>query len=377
MKMKDFYSILGVSENASKEDIKKAYKNLAKKYHPDVNSGNKSAVDKFKEVTEAYEVLSDAEKRSKYDRVKNSGFSGFGGAGFDFSNMQGGSGGAGMNFEDILSSIFGGGSRGADRQNGFGDIFDSFFERGAEGGSHGGSRQRERGEDIEVKLDLTLKQAASGGSLKLKVNRRDLCSYCGGEGGSGSAACSSCRGTGSISRSQGGYAISQPCPSCSGRGKIKTNLCSNCAGKGFVNNIKQIKVNIAEGAADGQLIRIPGEGHAAIGRNAPRGNIIITVKIKPDELFTRSGDDIYYELSLKFTEAALGTVKTVPTIRGNAKVNIPAGAKSGSKFKLKGQGIKNHKTGFMGDQIITVVIEVPSNLSEDAKKILRELDKYL
>jgi molecular chaperone DnaJ len=375
MKMKDFYSILGVSQDASKEDIKKAYKNLAKKYHPDVNSGNKAAVDKFKEVTEAYEVLSDDEKRSKYDRLKSSGFSGYGNGNFDFSGTGGGYAG-GADFEDILSSIFGGGGKGKQNGGGFGDIFESFFDRGGSAGARGSSERPSRGEDIEVKLDLTLKQAAGGGSLKLKVNRRDLCPFCSGEGGSGNTACHSCRGTGSISRSQGGYAISQPCPQCSGRGKIKTNICSSCAGNGFVNNIKQIKVDIPEGVADGQLIRIPGEGHAGV-LNAPRGNIIITVRVKSDEQFSRQGDDLYYELPLKFTEAALGAVKMVPTIRGSAKVNIPAGAKSGSKLKLKGQGIKNNKTGAAGDQIITIKIDVPSDLSDEVKKILIELDKLI
>lgn len=372
MKMKDFYSILGVSQDASKEDIKKAYKNLAKKYHPDANSGNKSAEDKFKEITEAYEVLSDDEKRSKYDRIKAGGFSGFGDGNFDFS----GAGGAGANFEDILSSIFGGG-RGPQPNGagGFGDIFESFFDRGSSG-FRGESERPSRGEDIEVKLELTLKQAVGGGNLKLKVNRRDICDYCSGEGGSGNAACQSCRGTGSISRSQGGFAISQPCPRCSGRGKIKTNTCANCSGQGFVSNIKQIKVNIPEGVADGQLIRIPGEGHAGI-RNAPRGNILITVSIKPDDQFSRAGDDLYYDLVLKFTEAALGAVKMVPTIRGSAKVNIPAGAKSGTKLKLRGQGVKNHKTGATGDQIITVKIDVPSSLSDEAKKLLKELEKHI
>ena len=373
--MKDFYSILGVSEDASKEDIKKAYKNLAKKYHPDVNSGNKAAVDKFKEVTEAYEVLSDDEKRSKYDRLKSSGFSGYGSANFDFSGTGGGFSG-GANFEDILSSIFGGGGKGKQAGGGFGDIFESFFDRGGGGGARGSSERPSRGEDIEVKLDLTLKQAAGGGNLKLKVNRRDLCPFCSGEGGCGNTACHSCRGAGSISHNQGGYAISQPCPKCSGRGKIKTNICSNCSGNGYVNNIKQIKVDIPEGVADGQLIRIPGEGHAG-ALNAPRGNIIITVRVKSDEQFSRQGDDLYYELPLKFTEAALGTVKMVPTIRGSAKVNIPAGAKSGSKLKLKGQGIKNNKTGAAGDQIITIKIEVPSDLSDEAKKLLKELDKHI
>lgn len=374
MKMKDFYSILGVSQDASKEEIKKAYKNLAKKYHPDANSGNKAAEDKFKEVTEAYEVLSDDEKRSKYDRLKSSGFSGFGagGGGFDFSG--GGSGGAGMNFEDILSSIFGGGRQ--QGGGGFGDVFESFFDRGGGSGFRADSDRPSRGEDIEVKLDLTLKQAAGGGSLKLKVNRRDLCDYCSGEGGSGSEACQACRGTGSISRSQGGYAISQPCPQCSGRGRIKTNRCANCGGRGFVSSVKQIKVNIPEGVADGQIIRIPGEGHAG-GRGTPRGNIIVTVRVKSDEQFRREGDDLHYELTLKFTEAALGTVKVVPTIRGTAKVNIPAGSKSGSKLKLKGQGIKNPKTGVAGDQIISIKIDVPSGLSEEAKKLLRELDKLI
>ena len=369
MKMKDFYNVLGVSETASKDEIKTAYKTLAKKYHPDTHPNDKTSEEKFKEVTEAFEILSDDAKRSKYDQLKKGGFSGFNGQGGDYSNF---SQAGGVNFEDLFSSIFGGKKSQSGAKEEYGDIFESFFERGGRGYKNS-SGFHERGEDIEIRLELALKQAVSGGNLKLKVTRRDYCDYCAGEGGSGDVGCPSCGGSGSMSRPQGGYAISQPCPRCDGRGSVKMNLCTKCAGRGTLNNVKQLKVNVPEGVSDGQIIRIPGEGHSG-RQGAPRGNIIITLKIKEDEQFVRKGNDIYYELSLKFSEAALGCVKTVPTLKGGAKVNIPPGTKGGAKLKLRSMGVKNLRSGECGDQIITVSIDVPSNLSARAKELIKELD---
>ena len=370
MKMKDFYSVLGVSQDASKEDIKKAYKNLAKKYHPDVNPNNKEAVAKFKEVTEAFETLSDDSKRAKYDQLKNSGFDG---SNFNFNGGQGGAG-----FEDILSQMFGG-ARGKSSQQGggeafdFGDIFESFFDRGSGGaGAHGRRREPTRGEDIEVRMDLTLKQAVSGGDIKLRVSRRDLCSACGGEGGTGSTTCQSCRGTGSISKGQGGFAISQMCPRCAGKGAVKTSSCKSCSGSGAVPNVKQIRVHVPPGITDGKVIRIQNEGHADMN-GGPRGSILLTVKVKEDEVFSRAGNDIHYELNIKYPEAVLGCVREVPTMHGSARVTIPAGIACNAKLKLRGQGVKNEKDKTVGDQIITVVIEVPKKVSEQAKKLINEL----
>ncbi|HNY11548.1 MAG TPA: J domain-containing protein, partial [Candidatus Wallbacteria bacterium] len=309
MKMKDFYNVLGVSQDASKDEIKKVYKNLAKKYHPDANPNNKEAEAKFKEVTEAFETLADDSKRAKYDQLKSSGFDG---SNFDFN---GGPGGQGANYEDILSQIFGGAARGRGAQQGggadfdFGNIFDSFFDKGTGGGgAHGRRREPTRGEDIEVRMDLSLKQAVSGGDIKLRINRRDLCSVCDGEGGTGSSTCTTCRGTGSISRGQGGFAISQMCPRCSGKGSIKTSACKSCAGKGTVNNVKQLRVHVPPGIADGKVIRIQNEGHADVN-GGPRGSILLTVKVKEDEVFSRIGNDIHYVLNVKYSEAVLGCVR--------------------------------------------------------------------
>ncbi len=375
MKMKDFYSVLGVSQSASKDEIKKAYKDLAKKYHPDVNPNNKEAIAKFKEITEAFETLSDDSKRAKYDQLKNSGFDG------SNFNFEGGAGGAG--YEDILSQIFGGGARGRGAQPGggadfdFGNIFDSFFDRGSGGGAaHGRRREPTRGEDIEVKMELTLKQAVSGGDIKLRVNRRDLCSACGGEGGTGSTTCQTCRGTGSIARGQGGFAISQMCPQCVGKGSVKTSACKSCSGKGTAAAVKQLRVHVPPGITDGKVIRIQGEGHADMN-GGPRGSILLTVKVKEDELFSRDGGDIHYELKIKYSEAVLGCVREVPTIHGSARVTIPAGIACNAKLKLRGQGVKNEKEKTAGDQIITVVIEVPSKVSEAAKKLIKELAELI
>jgi len=392
MKLKDFYKILGVSENASKEEIKKAFKTLAKKYHPDANPNNKAAEENFYEISEAYETLSDDQKRSQYDQIKNSGFDGtnFGGGNWGYGG-QGGPGGA--NFEEILKNIFGGmggargkaggagggsgpfggGSFGGGEGFDFGDIFEKFFDRGSERTSRHGREDADKGDDIEVKLELTLKQAVSGGNIKLKVNRRDSCASCGGAGGSDTKTCPMCGGTGSLSRTQGGFAISQACPKCMGDGTVKLNACSQCGGTGMTTSQKLLKVSLPPGVSNGKIIRIPGEGHA--GRyGGHRGHILVEIAVKDDAEFRRDRNDIYFDLTIKFTEAVFGCQKEVPTLHGNKKVTIPAGVQNGSKLKLRGQGVKP-QGGDPGDQYVTIHVEVPKNPSEQARKTLTELAK--
>lgn len=388
MKLKDFYKILGVSENASKDEIKKAFKALAKKYHPDANPNNKAAEEKFKEISEAYETLSDDKKRAQYDQIKNSGFdgSGFGGANWGY----GGQGSAG-NFEDILKNIFGGMAGGRGQAGGagpfgggtfgsgeggfdFGEIFEKFFDRGGERAARHGRHESAKGDDIEVKLELTLKQAVSGGSLKLRVNRRDNCPTCGGEGGSDSETCGMCGGTGSLSRMQGGYSISQACPKCMGEGTVKVNACRECGGSGMVTSQKQLKVTVPPGVQNGKIVRIPGEGHA--GRyGGHRGHILVEISVREDSEFRREGKDIYRDVTIKFTEAVFGCKKEVPTLHGNGAVTIPPGVQNGSKLKLRGQGVKPADGSEPGDQYVTVHVEVPKSPSEQAKKLLAELAK--
>ncbi len=383
MKMKDFYSELGVSENASKDEIKKAYKNLAKKYHPDANPTNKKeAEEKFKSITEAYETLSNETKRQQYDMFRKSGYSGMGDGNFGGY----GNGTGNFNFEDILNNMFTKqrGSQKSRTQKGpesndffdFENIFDNFFDK-SQFRSHAGKSENapERGEDIHVTVNLTLKQVAEGGNLKLKVTRRDICPKCNGEGGFNPATCAMCRGTGNVNRNQGGYSVSQICPQCEGSGVNYTAKCTNCQATGNISNERQLKITIPAGVSEGKIIRIPGEGNT--GKNGgQRGNILITIKIKEDEKFKRSGNDIYYNLRIKFTEAVLGCVKEVPTLYGTAKVTIPAGVQADTKLKLKGQGLKNDvKTA--GDQYITISIDVPTKLSEKAKNLINELDQLI
>ena len=383
MKIKDFYKELGVSEDASKDEIKKAYKNLAKKCHPDTNPTNKKeSEEKFKNITEAYETLSNDSKRQQYDMLKKSGYSGMGDGNFNgYGNGTGNS-----NFEDILNNMFSR-QRGAQKNReqretdnndffDFENIFDNFFDK-SQFRSHSGQTANapERGEDIHVTVNLTLKQVAEGGNLKLKINRRDICPKCNGEGGFNPATCGMCKGTGNVSRMQGGFSVSQVCPHCSGNGITYSTRCPNCASSGTINNERQLKVTIPAGVSEGKIIRIAGEGNTGKNRGQ-RGNILITIKISEDERFKRIGEDIYYDLKIKFTEAVLGCVKEVPTLHGSAKVTIPAGVQADTKLKLKGQGLKNDNKN-AGDQYVLIKIEIPAKLSEKAKKLIDELNHLI
>ena len=347
---RDYYEVLGISKGASEADIKKAFRTQAKKYHPDMNPGNKEAEAKFKEVNEAYEVLSNPEKKSRYDQ--------FGHAGVD-PNYGAGQGGAG-----------GFGGFGAE---GFGDIFDSFFGGFSSSASSNAPRQ---GSDIEIIANITFEEAAFGVTKEISFKRVEACPDCGGSGakkGTQPEVCQECRGTGQIKRMQrtilGNMMTSSPCPHCGGKGKVIKTPCPTCSGKGKVQKNKKIKLDIPEGIDNGQYLQKRGFGN--IGSNGgPYGDLIIGIRIAPHPIFKRKDANVYCDVPITFVEACLGAEIDVPTIHGNVAYKIPEGTQTGTTFSIKGKGIK--KVFGKGDHLFTVVIDVPKNLSSKQKSLLKE-----
>ena len=357
---RDYYEVLGVSKGASADEIKKAYRSLAKKYHPDLNPGNKEAEIKFKEVNEAYDVLSDDDKRQKYDQ--------YGHAAFDPS-AGGGYGGSG----------FGGFSSDFD----FGDIFSSFF-----GGGGGSSRSRKNapiaGEDVTVRINLTFEEAVFGCKKEINYSKIVECPECrgtGAEDSSGVETCQTCRGTGSVTVQQQtilGYMQTQrTCQSCRGQGKIIKNPCKNCNGKKYIKISKKQEVNIPAGIDSNQKIIQRGQGSA--GRNGgPFGDLIIIVTVKEHKFFERRGNNVYCEEPISFAEAALGAEIDIPTLDGKTeKYRIPEGTQTGTSFTLKGKGIADVHTKKKGDYILTVAVETPRNLSSEQKKLMQKFAETL
>ncbi len=349
---RDYYEVLGVDKNASADDIKKAYRKLAKQYHPDLNKDNPEAAEKFKEVGEAYAVLSDEEKRSRYDQFGHAGVDGSAGGG----GFSGGFGGFG-DFGDL------------------GDIFGSFF-----GGGFGGGQSRrnapQKGRDMRVRLELTFEEAAFGCKKDLNVSRMETCSTCSGTGakaGTSPETCSRCRGTGQIRSVQntpiGQIQTNTTCPDCRGKGKIIKERCAVCQGTGKTRVSDKISVNIPKGVDDGQTLRVRGKGDA--GENGgPAGDLYVSISIKKHPIFERDEYDVYVEMPITFVQATLGCEIDVPTLDGKVKHRIPEGTQSGTKFRMRGKGISYPNGSGRGDQYVIVNIEVPKNLTQKQRELL-------
>ncbi len=352
MAKKDYYEILGVGRDASEDEIKKVYRKLAMKYHPDRNPNDKSAEEKFKDVKEAYEVLTDTNKRAAYDQ--------FGHAGVDPNNMGGFGGAAGAggfgNFSDA-----------------FGDIFGEIFGQGR------GSRANAvyRGADLRYNLELSLEDAARGTELKIRVPTQETCETCHGTGakpGTEPQTCPTCHGQGEVRISQGFFSVQQTCPQCHGRGKIITTPCGTCHGSGRVKKSKTLSVKIPAGVDQDDRIRLTGEGEAGIN-GGPPGDLYVVVYLKPHSLFKRDGADLHCEMPISFGVAALGGELEIPTLDGHAKIKIPAGTQTGQLFRLKEKGIKPVRGTRTGDLYCHVVVETPQKLTSRQKELLKEFDE--
>ena len=357
---RDYYEVLGIQKGASEDEIKKAYKKLARKYHPDMNPGDKEAEEKFKEVNEANEVLSDPEKKARYDQ--------FGFAGVDPNYGAGAGGGAyggGFDFGDL------------------GDIFGSFFGGGFGGGQRRNPNAPQRGESIRASVSVSFTEAAFGCEKSVTLERSEQCPTCKGNGcapGTTPEICPDCHGTGTVqTRRQtpmGVFASNGPCRKCGGTGRLIHQPCPDCRGTGAVRKRKTIKVNIPAGIDHGQTISLRGQGNA--GRNGgPAGDLLITVMVQPHELFRRDGVDVFCEAPITFAQAVLGAELEIPTIDGKVKYSIPEGTQTGTVFRLKGKGSPVLNGRGRGDQYVTVTIETPRNLNKEQKEALRRFSETL
>ncbi|NDC60594.1 MAG: molecular chaperone DnaJ [Betaproteobacteria bacterium] len=349
---RDFYEILGIPKNASDDDIKKSYRKLAMKYHPDRNQGDASAEVKFKEAKEAYEMLSDPEKRSAYDQ--------YGHAGVD-PNMRGaagagGFGGFGESFGDIFGDIFGQARR-----------------------QQGGGRQVFRGNDLSYAMEVTLEEAAAGKKTEIRIPSYDECDTCHGTGakpGTSAKTCGTCQGQGVVQMRQGFFSVQQTCPHCRGSGKIITDPCSPCHGEGRIKRQKTLEIAIPAGIDDGMRIRSTGNGEPGTN-GGPPGDLYIEIRLKKHEVFQRDGDDLHCAVPISFTTAALGGEISVPTLNGEAAIDLPEGTQTGKQFRLRGKGIKGVRASFPGDLYCHITVETPVKLTEHQRKLLKDLDESL
>jgi molecular chaperone DnaJ len=353
MAKRDYYEILGVAKNASDEELKKAYRKLAMKYHPDRNPDSKEAEEKFKQAKEAYEVLSDEQKRGAYDR--------FGHAGVDPNAGMGAGGGMG----------------GAGFADAFGDIFGEIF--GGGGGRRGGGAQVYRGADLKYSLDISLEQAANGFDTEIRVPSWETCDVCHGSGakpGTHPKTCHTCDGSGAVRMQQGFFSVQQTCPTCHGTGKEITDPCIACDGVGRIRKNKTLQVKIPAGIDDGMRIRSAGNGEPGVN-GGPPGDLYVEIHLKQHGIFQRDGDDLHCELTIPFTKAALGGELEVPTLSGRGAITIPEGTQTGKTFRLRGKGIRGLRASYPGDLYCHISVETPVRLTEDQKKILRQFEQSL
>ena len=366
---KDYYAVLGVSASASQDEIKKQYRKLAAKHHPDKNSSDPKAAERFKEISEAYQVLGDAEKRKQYDEMRRFGaFGGFGGGprpgrsgprpGAPGAGPFPGAGAGGFRFEEVDLGGLGG----------LGDIFSSMF-----GGGKGRPNQPERGQDVEVALEVPFRTAAIGDKVNIELEVNEECPVCKGSGGAPGSkiqTCPECGGRGTISFGQGGFAVQRPCPQCLGRGQVPTETCKNCSGTGEVRAKRKISVTVPSGTDTGTKIRLRGQGGRG-SRNGPPGDLIINFTVQPDRFYKREGLDLIAPVPINIAQATLGSKVNVRTLDGKkVSIRIPAGTPSGKRFRVRGQGLK--KAEHLGDLIVEVEIVVPEKLTEDQERMMRE-----
>ncbi|MBR3023321.1 MAG: molecular chaperone DnaJ [Oscillospiraceae bacterium] len=360
---RDYYEVLGVQKNASADEIKKAYRSLARKYHPDLHPDDKDCAEKFKEVNEAYEVLSDPSKKERYDQFGHAGVDpNYGGGGFN--------GGAGFNpFGDM------------------GDIFENLFGGGFGGGFGGSTRSRadapRRGQDVDTTVTIEFMEACMGVKREIKINRLDKCPDCKGTGasaGSTPQTCPECNGRGQVKVAQrtpfGVISSQKTCTKCGGKGKIVSNPCSKCGGNGRIRVSKSLSVDIPAGIDDGQMLRVSGQGDAGVN-GGPSGNLNVGVRVKNHPLFERDEYDIHCEIPITYAQAVMGDELVVPTIDGNVKYSIGEGTQTGTVFRLKGKGVKKLQRSERGDQYVKVYVEVPKNLDKKQKELLKEFEASL
>jgi molecular chaperone DnaJ len=364
---KDYYAVLGVSSSASQDEIKKQYRRLAKRYHPDANLNDPKAAERFKEISEAYNVVGDAEKRKQYDDMRRLGaFGGFGGGGArqrpSGAGAQGGPN-AGFRFQDFDIGGLGG----------LGDLFSSMFGGDAAPGGRGRQRQEERGETVESTIEVPFRTAALGGKVTVELEVNEECGTCGGNGAAPGATlrtCPECNGRGVISFGQGGFAVNRPCPMCLGRGQVPSERCPTCSGTGEVRTRKRVAITVPSGTDSGQKIRLKGQGGRG-ARGAPPGDLLITFQVQPDRFYKREGLDVIATVPLNLAQATLGSKISVKTIDGKrVSIRIPAGTSPGRRFRVGGQGIE--KDGQRGDLIIEATVQVPETLTEEQQKAMKE-----
>lgn len=357
MAQEDYYELLGVNRDVSADELKKAYRKMAVKFHPDKNPGDKTAEEKFKKISEAYEVLKDPDKRAAYDR--------FGHAAFQGAGAGAGGGGGFHDPFDIFREVFGGG--------GGGSIFEEFFGGGGGGGGARGAGPY-RGADLRYDLEITLAEAASGVEREISYRRPMACDHCSGSGaepGSKKVRCPTCGGSGQVTTARGFFSIRQTCPSCHGAGMRLETPCKKCQGEGRTITTSKIKIRIPAGVDNGSKLRSGGNGEAGL-MGGPAGDLYIVVHVKEHEIFERHGDDLFCEIPIKFTLAALGGSIQVPTLSGKATLKIPAGTQSGTTFRLRGKGMPNLRGGGYGDQLVRVHVEVPTSLTSEQRKKLED-----